>query len=194
MTAAEDAYAAATREIARVKEEGIRILELSQPEFRALDRLPPEIADLPHLRTLNLRNTQISDLTPIAGLAALRSLQLDKTQVSDLSPITGLTALEQLTLNNTQVSDLTPIAGLKALERLWLDNTRVSDVTPITDLTALELLDLDNTQVSDLRPIADLSALGTPGFGLFFSNTPFADATEDTRRLADIEVHKQRTE
>jgi len=193
MTEADKAYAAAVREIARVREAGKSVLGLGGWRLRALDHLPPEIAGLTALKTLALNNTPVSDLTLIASLSALEALHLVNTQVSDLTPIAGLSALEALDLRDTQVSDLSPISNLTALKNLLLDDTPVSDLTPIAGLTALKTLTLTDTQVSDLRPIADLSALGTSGFGLHFVNTPFADATEDTRRLAAIAGNEQRT-
>jgi hypothetical protein len=168
MTDAEKAYAAAVKEIGRWPS----ALDFNQSRFGALDRLPPEIDMLKYLTSLNLIYTQVSDITPLAKLTALETLRLDNTQVSDLTPLAKLTALRILTLRNTEVSDLTPLAKLTALQNLWLLNT----------------------QVSDLRPIRDLQQLGerTHG-GLFFTNTPFAEANDVTRRLAAITNDKQRT-
>ena len=66
--------------------------------------------DLEHL---DLRNTQVSDLSPLAGLTNLRYLYLSRTQVSDLRPLAGLTRLRYLYLSGTQVEDLSPLAGLR---------------------------------------------------------------------------------
>ncbi|RVU21604.1 leucine-rich repeat domain-containing protein [Methylobacterium oryzihabitans] len=41
-------------------------------------------------------NTQVSDLSVLAGLTSLQSLYLMNTQVSDLSPLAGLTNLQIL--------------------------------------------------------------------------------------------------
>jgi hypothetical protein len=173
MTDAEKAYAAAVDEIGRVLEAGEAQLKLGQREFHALDRLPPEIALLKDLISLDLDNTQVSDLTPLAKLTALQSLRLNSTQVSDLTPLAKLTALEILCLHNTQGSDLTPLAKLTALETLWLDDTQVSDLTLLAKLTALQSLTLSNTQFSDFTPLAKLTALQT----LWLSNTQVSDLT-----------------
>ena len=156
---AQRAYKAAQSEIARVAESGATELNLRGEDYRALDRLPPEIANLTALQTLWLLDTMVSDLTPIANLTALRNLWLDGTAVSDLTPIANLTALRKLSLADTAVSVLNPIAKLTTLQYLGLDGTAVSILTPIANLTALQSLWLNNTAVSDLTSIANLSAL-----------------------------------
>jgi Leucine-rich repeat (LRR) protein len=50
----------------------------------------------PHLefrQSLNLSDTQVSNLEPLKILTALRSLYLSGTQASNLEPLKGLTAL-----------------------------------------------------------------------------------------------------
>src|ERR1700704_4738437 len=68
------------------------------------------------LRTLSLRNTRCSDLTPLAGLTDLQRLFLAGTQVNDLSPIASLTALQTLDLDGSQIADLNPLAGMTHLQ------------------------------------------------------------------------------
>ncbi len=101
------------------------------------------------VRWVDLRNTQVSELSPLAELKSLGHLWLQYTPVSDLSPLAELKSLEHLWLHNTQVSDLSPLAELKNLETLGLSNTQVSVLSPLAELKSLELLFLYNTQVSD---------------------------------------------
>ncbi len=130
-------------------------LDLSNTELTDVSPL----AGLTGLQTLWLHNTQVSDLSPLAGLSGLQTLYLGNTQVSDLSPLARLTGLQTLYLNYTQVSDVSPLAGLTGLQRLRLDFTPVSDVSPLAGLTGLRKLDLDNTQVLDVSPLAGLTGL-----------------------------------
>ena len=156
----------------RAKAAGETVLDFDRKDFRALDRIPDQIADLPDLAWLDLDNTKVAELTPLASLTALLAIRLDNTQVADLTPLAHLTALQELGFDYTQVADLTPLANLSALRKLWLDYTRVAD----------------------LRPIRDLTKLGTEDdTGLDFKGTPFAEATEDTRRLAAIKDRQERT-
>ncbi|MGY6645613.1 MAG: leucine-rich repeat domain-containing protein [Salinarimonas sp.] len=157
--AAEEAYAAALEEIARVEAADETILDLSGEAFHALASIPAELASLTKLMRLELDNTQVSDLTPLARLTDLTTLNLDNTQVSDLTLLAGLTKLMRLDLDHTPISELAPLARLTNLETLYLDNTQVSDLAPLAGLTNLEWLKLDNTQVSDLAPLASLTNL-----------------------------------
>ena len=121
--------------------------------------LPQSIGVLTALKSLDLWEAQVCDLTPLSGLTALETLDMDGTQVSNLTPLRGLTALKSLNLCASQVSELTPLNGLTALEFLYLSDTQVSDLTPLSGLTALKSLDLSGTQVSDLESLRGLVRL-----------------------------------
>ena len=80
--------------------------------FRALDRLPDEIATLTTLESLNLTSTNVTDLAPLAGLQALQSLNLSGTNVTDLAALAVFPALRSLNLQGTKVTDLRPLGDL----------------------------------------------------------------------------------
>ena len=115
MSDAEKAYEAARAAIARARAEDATELVLDREECRALDRLPPEIAEFGALTQLDLVNTEVRDLTPLAGLTGLQLLRLNQTAVQDLTPLAGLTGLQTLWLNRTAVQDLRPIRDLPQL-------------------------------------------------------------------------------
>lgn len=152
----EEAYLEAELRVKKTHETGASGLSFS--DLIHLSKLP--LLYWPsELQWLDLSNTQVSDLSPIAKLTELKWLDLSNTQVADLSPIVGLSALLWLYLSNTQVSILNPLSGLSGLQRLDLDNTRVADLSSITGLSGLQRLSLENTPVWDLSPIASLSGL-----------------------------------
>lgn len=64
MSDAEEAYRAALEEIERVKAAGRKLISLGPEKFRALDRIPPEIAGIEGLESVDLYKTQVSDLSP----------------------------------------------------------------------------------------------------------------------------------
>ncbi|MBN2761400.1 MAG: hypothetical protein JXQ79_12945 [Rhodobacteraceae bacterium] len=134
-------------------------------DYRALEELPPEIA----------------------GLTGLRTLNLAKTKIANLAPLAGLTELQVLTLNNTNVSDVKALKTLTNLRILKLDGTQVSHLMPLQSLTSLQALSLNHTQVSDLRPIARLEGLGKYGLmegaGIHYRDIP---ATKRDSRLAAL--------
>jgi hypothetical protein len=97
------------------------------------------------LQRLDLTNTQVSGLAPLAALTGLRELYLDNTQVSDLAPLAALTGLRSLNLTNTQVSDLRPLRGLSGLAGsdpiagIWFDgipacaDPRIASIAALSD-------------------------------------------------------------
>lgn len=90
------------------------------------------------LRGLWLRDNPVADLSPIADLP-LEKLDIKGTNITDLSPIANMTTLVALHLNHSKVSDLSPISGLYNLKRLYIDNSGIRDLSPIMDID-LELL------------------------------------------------------
>ncbi|WP_101067820.1 leucine-rich repeat domain-containing protein [Roseovarius salinarum] len=172
MSDADEAYQGAERRIAKARERGDDKLDFDSKDFRALDRLPPEIGHLHWLRVLDLENTKIADITPLQGLGKLQGLDLSATQVADLAPLTGVENLQGLSLRET----------------------RVADIAALTNLENLQGLDLRQTRVADLRPIADLPRLGDnqPG-GLRFDHAPAARATPELSRLSQIKNAQDRT-
>ena len=171
-------------EVIRVqsKEAGVGSLDLAQTRISDLRPL----ASLAALESLSLGHTQVSDLGPLANLTALEWLSLWNTEVSDLGPVANLTALKYLYFWSTQVSDLGPLANLTALESLYFGNTEVSDLGPLANLTALESLSLWRTEVSDLGPLAHLAVLKS----LDLWNTEVSDLRPlaNLRRLKSLDL------
>ena len=126
-----------------------------------------------NLRSLDLRQNQLTDLTPLAGLTQLESLELRGNNLSDLTPLAGLTNLKTLRLggsdsgvNNPNLQDLAPLSGLKNLEILILPgNSQIRDLTPISGLTNLREFSMSGDssagayQIADLSPLAGLTNL-----------------------------------
>uniref|UniRef100_UPI00286E1A5B leucine-rich repeat domain-containing protein n=1 Tax=Chamaesiphon sp. VAR_48_metabat_403 TaxID=2964700 RepID=UPI00286E1A5B len=105
------------------------------------------------LKDLNLNDSRISDLNPIAGLNNLIRLQIDRNRISDLKPIAGLKNLIYLSIEDNQISDLKPLAELDLLS-LSLRKNRVSDIKPLAGLVDLTNLSIESNRVGDIQPIA----------------------------------------
>ena len=190
---ADRAYQAALALIEEVRKAGQALVSFDAEEFRALTRIPPEIAGIEGLVTVDLDNTQVSDTAPLAALTGLTTLSLTGTQVSNIAPLASLTWLAELYLRNTKVSDIAPVAALKELTGLYLTGTQVNNIAPLSALDGLLTLDLSNTPISDIAPLAalkwltkldlsdtavsDTAALGalTELEGLYLSRTQVSD-------------------
>jgi len=114
---------------------------------------------LSNLEILDLRGTQISDVTPLSRLTQLKQLYLLGTQVTDVSPLSKLTQLKNLNLFGTQVKDISPLSKLLQLKNLNLFKTQVKDITPLSRLIQFKQLDLSGTQVTDVSPLEHLPSL-----------------------------------
>ena len=80
--------------------------------------------DLKKMIALQLPNSQINDLTPLASMGQLQVLVLDNNQITDLKPLSGLTNLKRLNLANNKITDLTPLQtpAMEGLTELNLSN------------------------------------------------------------------------
>lgn len=194
MTEAEKAYQAALEEVERVKREGGTELWFDKEQFRALDMIPPEVGNVSGLRLINLIQTSVTDLRPLALASSLRTLWLNQTAVTNLEPLTGLAELRGLFLASTLVSDLKPLSTLRSLEVLWLDMAPVTDISPLASLQSLITLRLNGSAVEDLRPIRSLRKLGISGFdALDFSNCAATQRDAEISRLCHIDHETIRT-
>ncbi len=144
-------------------------------------RLPPEIAQLISLQTLNLSNNQFINLPPeVTQLTNLRLLSFNNNELSSLpSEIGQLTNLQSLDLSSNQLSSLLPeIVRLTDLQSLGLGCNRFSSLPPeITHLTNLQTLDFSNNQLSSpllkIRKLFNVKNLKLSGnFGDFSSFSP----------------------
>jgi hypothetical protein len=109
--------------------------------------------------SLDLRDLQISDLTPLKGLTNLETLWLRNNKISDLSPLKGLTNLEALWLGGNQITDVSPLKELTNLKVLRLGGNQITDVSPFKGLTNLRVLVLTKNKISDLSPLKGLMNL-----------------------------------
>jgi hypothetical protein len=115
------------------------------------------IADLRHLRMLNLGDTRVTDtgLECIRGMADLEVLFLDHTQITDagLKSIHDLPSLRSLTLENTKVTGegFQFLKNLPQLEELSLDSSPITDdaLSRLTILSQMRALDLSGTEITD---------------------------------------------
>jgi hypothetical protein len=124
----------------------------------ALDLSNSQIEDLTPIATLplwdlTLSNTQISDLAPLASMHLTSLTLIDCRKVDKLASLAGI-PLKRLNLAGTQVSDLSPLAGMELVE-LNVGRTRVRDLTPLAAMP-LQVLVLFDTRVDDLAPIRGL--------------------------------------
>ncbi|VAI68314.1 unnamed protein product [Triticum turgidum subsp. durum] len=128
----------------------LRVRHLFGLEGTGISEIPPEIARLQHLETLQVRFTSITELpSEIRDLQQLKTLAVSPNRKLTELPreIGGLQQLETLDLNWTRLTELPrEIGKLQNLKRLLLSGTGVTKIPrEIEGLKKLEILKLDNT-------------------------------------------------
>ncbi len=145
--AAEADYAIAAGRVAAIQPGSRQDLDLS--DLIHLSALPVEISTKSDLTRLNLSNTNITDISSLAGLKKLGALSMNNVPIVDLSPLSGLRRLVDLSISRTWVFDLAPIAGLSRLEQLNLSYTAVKSLEPLLQLQELQQLTLYSSYAHD---------------------------------------------
>ena len=90
------------------------------------------------LRSLEVRETQIRDLTGLELATNLSDLRLVENGIADVSVLSGLTNLTKLNLGGNSISDLSHLEGLTNLIELLLGNNNISDISPLVANAGLE--------------------------------------------------------
>ena len=117
-------------------------------------------AELPELEYLSVSYAaHLSDITPIQGNQHLKTLDIRATNVTDTETISSLKQLETLWMSGTKISDVTFAAGLPQLRDLDIASTRTEDITPLYALKNLEKLDISTTRVKEIKGISSLKNL-----------------------------------
>ena len=132
-----------------VRDDGRLALNLSDTKVTDLSPL----AGAP-LAVLNLyRSTELTDLSPLRGMALIE-LELSGTSVADLTPLREMHTLKELGISGSKVTDLTALSGLR-LNALFLDDTRTFDISALRGMK-LKKISLSRTRVSDLSPLSGM--------------------------------------
>ncbi|BDX07056.1 hypothetical protein MACH26_25770 [Planctobacterium marinum] len=149
------------------------------------------IAAFDSLNYLEIANSQISDLSPLAPLTVLKGLYISNKSNSDVAIEQGLDvlhhkrSLKYLSLINTGLTDSAVsqiLSGIDSLFTLSLRNnqlTRVPDLSRYQYLSNLYLVDNPITDASSLKVVKGLKELDV-------SNTKISTLTSDTWSLPSL--------
>lgn len=130
----------------------LRELYLSHNNIKNIQLL----SGLTELRTLSIEGNLITDFTPLPG-TSLIELDLSNTSITDLHPLATLINLEALFLVGNGISDISPLAGLMKLRHLDLSNNKISDISPLAGLTELRILWIKENPITDFSPLSGLN-------------------------------------
>lgn len=116
----------------------------------------------------------------IQFFASLKSLNLSDNKISDLSPLRYLENLDLLLLSKNHISDLTPLAG-KSFIVLDLGSNRISDLAPLESVRVSESLKLEDNQITEYEPISQMHVKK-----IYIANNPVPDLSEKYSRGATL--------
>ncbi len=136
-----------------IRPDGKVALDLSGLGVRSL-----EVVRRLNLGVLDLRGTDVTDLSPLVGMQLEEFYAAPGT--SDLGPLqVGAESLRVVDLRGAlQVADLAPLAGAVNLEELWLDGTSVKDLEPLRG-KPLKRLFVDLPGIKDFGVIESMQKL-----------------------------------
>ena len=141
-----------------------------------------DLALLPFLKQLVIRNGQFESLSPLSGLSTLESLIITDTILSsqDMQVIAALPKLSSLTLTSCNLSDISALSNATALTYLDLGNNTIQNLTALEGMSKLTYLSLTHNAVNDLSSLSKLTELTTLdlSFNSISSSAPLASCKE----------------
>lgn len=160
--------------------------------------------------TLNLKDTEVTDITGLRYMKRLNTLRLDNTQVSDISEVAQMTRLEVFTAANSNISDLSALTQLEKLQYITVPRTKVTsidvlsenklyslvsinlmgngltDVSALKNIPTLKIITLSSNSISDLSFLASITAPEN----LYFNDNEIEniDVIYDLSTLKELDV------
>jgi len=131
----------------------------SNPEISSITPLK----QLTNLHTLILANIPIGDsIETLAYLHQLKYLNLRNTNLADISVLARLTNLEYLNLHsNSNIQSIEPVRKMTGIQTLILENVPIgSQIEFVKDLHDLRKLNIRNCEVTNISVIGQLMAGG----------------------------------
>ncbi len=124
--------------------------------------------------SLNLSNSDLTDISALSGAAKVSFLYLGDNQLTDVTPLAGLTLLQLLDVSrNAELSDISSLSGLTNLVTFGFRETAVTNIAAVSGMTDLIDLEFEGCNVADSSPLAGLTAMQQ----LYINDTGIADLT-----------------
>ncbi len=177
-----------------VSTEGGRVVALELSENQLTGEVPPELADLSYLETLNLGSNQLTGEIPpeLGDLSYLERLQLSGNSLTGAIPpeLGGLSYLLYLfLLYNSLTGEIPPELGnLSNLERLELVGNSLTGAIPpeLGSLSNLEVLVLDDNSLTGEIP-PELGSLSDLEYMSVMDNRLTGEIPPELGNLSNLE-------
>jgi eukaryotic-like serine/threonine-protein kinase len=122
---------------------GLRIGDVRARGYEVLRELP--------LVSLTAAGSSLEDLSSVAS-PSLKVLDVSQTKVSDLTPIAKMPALEVLAISHSQIQDLGALSG-QNLRSLTCRGYAVDTLRPLIRMGRLDAINTDNPEQPEMLPV-----------------------------------------
>lgn len=141
-----------------------------------------DLAKLPFLQQLTIRNCEFENLSVLSYLTALEELIIEGTPVStdDLPIIASLPKLNTLTLSGCSLFGISGLTNATHLTYLDLSNNAIRELTALENMPDLTYLNLNHNAVKELDSLGKLTMLSELdlSYNSIESTTPLASCTQ----------------
>ena len=110
-----------------------------------------------NLTSLNLKDNQISDFSPLTGLVKLQTLNLENTNLSNVSALRDMVNMTNLVLRGNSLSDIYPLEDLVNITHLDLRLNSIKNIAPLRNMLAMKELRLSGNPLNSLLPLGSMS-------------------------------------
>ena len=128
---------------------------------------------LSNLQFLDLSGNNISDFNSLVKLTELKFLGINSNNISDIGFLENSNSLQSLNLSSNAISNVESLKKLTKLHSLILNSNKISDITNLSELTMLKSLDLGSNEISDIANLSELTMLKSLDLG----SNQISDAT-----------------
>lgn len=140
---------------------GLYTDSISYEEYSAMQiHTLSDLQFFPNLTSLTLQQqTEIEDYSPIAVCPFLNSLNIYDTNMSDIGFVREMPRMSYLYIEDNQITDISPISTCKNIMTLRLAGNPIDDISVVTELDNLNDLGFDTGQIEDLSMLDKLGNL-----------------------------------
>lgn len=107
----------------------------------------------PDIKSLNVSNTAVSDLSTLRDLPGLTTLDVENTDVESLEPLQDLLYLQDVRISGCPVKSLLGLENAYRLATLSAAGCNIGSIDSLGDCTALERVDLSGNKLTDISPL-----------------------------------------
>lgn len=126
-----------------------------------------QISNLRHmkkLKTLNLNNNYITDMSCLAELTELEFFYFDNNSISDISFMKNMKHLKHISGNNNNVSDISVLRNMTELEMVYMGDNYITDISPLENSKGIMRVGFDEAEIDNIDVLADKTELIMAGF------------------------------